>query len=62
MLRNTTVANLFDLCSISLPMPGTPRHAGFMLTARGDQDGRLLSIAAAVEGQLGLASSGQSAS
>jgi aspartyl-tRNA(Asn)/glutamyl-tRNA(Gln) amidotransferase subunit A len=52
-LRNTTVGNLFDLCSITIPMRGTPRPAGFMLTARGDDDERLLSIAAAVERQLG---------
>ncbi|MBM0204688.1 hypothetical protein JNW90_17595 [Micromonospora sp. STR1s_5] len=56
-LRNTMVGNLFDLCSITLPMPETPRPAGFMLTARGGEDERLLSIAAAIEGQLSLASS-----
>ncbi|WP_375461023.1 amidase [uncultured Enterovirga sp.] len=50
MLRNTAVGNLFDLCSITLPMAGTPRPAGFMLTARSGQDERLLSIAAACEG------------
>jgi aspartyl-tRNA(Asn)/glutamyl-tRNA(Gln) amidotransferase subunit A len=61
-LRNTMVGNLFDLCSITLPMPGTPRPAGFMLTARGGEDERLLSIAAAVEGQLGPASSDRLAS
>ncbi len=55
-LRNTMVGNLFDLCSITLPMPGTPRPAGFMLTARGGEDERLLSIAAAVEERLGPAS------
>jgi aspartyl-tRNA(Asn)/glutamyl-tRNA(Gln) amidotransferase subunit A len=52
LLRNTRVANLFDLCAISLPMPGTPLPSGLMLVARGGHDRRLLAIAAAVEALL----------
>ena len=49
LLRNTQVANQFDLCAISLPMPGTDLPSGIMLVGRHSQDSRLLSIAAAVE-------------
>lgn len=49
LLRNTQVANQFDLCAISLPMPNTVRPAGLMLVARHGEDRRLLAIAAAVE-------------
>ena len=50
LLRNTTIANFFDLCAISLPLPregGLP--AGLMLVARNGCDRNLLRIAAAVE-------------
>jgi aspartyl-tRNA(Asn)/glutamyl-tRNA(Gln) amidotransferase subunit A len=50
VLRNTLIANFFDLCAISLPLPrreGLP--VGLMLVARNGQDRRLLRIAAAVE-------------
>ncbi|TPL89874.1 amidase [Mesorhizobium sp. B2-3-13] len=53
VLRNTQVANQFDLCAISLPMPGMKLPAGLMLVARNGHDSRLLSIAASVEGLLG---------
>lgn len=53
LLRNTQVANQFDLCAISLPMPGTAMPAGLMLVARNGHDGRLLRIAAEVEALLG---------
>jgi len=53
LLRNTQVANQFDLCAISLPMPGTARPAGLMLVARNGHDHHLLAIAAAVEALLG---------
>ncbi|TPM09991.1 amidase [Mesorhizobium sp. B2-3-11] len=53
LLRNTQVANQFDLCAISLPMPGMKLPAGLMLVARNGHDSRLLSIAASVEGLLG---------
>jgi aspartyl-tRNA(Asn)/glutamyl-tRNA(Gln) amidotransferase subunit A len=50
LLRNTTIANFFDLCAISLPLPragGLP--TGIMLIARNGHDRRLFQIAAAVE-------------
>jgi aspartyl-tRNA(Asn)/glutamyl-tRNA(Gln) amidotransferase subunit A len=49
-LRNTVIANFFDLCAISLPLPrdgGLP--TGLMLVARNGHDRRLFRIAAAVE-------------
>ncbi|WP_217578515.1 amidase [Mesorhizobium sp. GbtcB19] len=49
LLRNTQVANQFDLCAISLPMPGTKLPAGLMLVGRHGEDRRLLAIAATVE-------------
>ncbi|TIT60362.1 MAG: amidase, partial [Mesorhizobium sp.] len=49
LLRNTQVANQFDLCAISLPMPGTALPAGLMLVARNGHDHHLLRIAAEVE-------------
>ena len=48
--RNTSIANLYDLCAISLPLPrqgGLP--VGLMLIARNGQDRKLLRMAAAVE-------------
>lgn len=53
LLRNTQVANQFDLCAISLPMPGMTPPAGLMLLARNGQDHHLLRIAAEVERLLG---------
>ena len=50
LLRNTAIANFFDLCAISLPMPragGLP--TGLMLVGRNGQDRRLFQMAAAVE-------------
>ncbi len=50
LLRNTSMANFFDLCGISLPLPrdgGLP--TGLMLFARNGHDRRLFRIAAAVE-------------
>jgi len=50
LLRNTVIANFFDLCAISLPIPregGLP--TGLMLIARNGLDHRLFRIAAAVE-------------
>ncbi len=50
LLRNTTIANFFDLTAISLPLPregGLP--VGLMLIARNGHDRRLFRIAAAVE-------------
>jgi len=53
LLRNTQVANQFDLCAISLSMPGTKLPAGLMLVGKHGEDRRLLAIAAAVEALLG---------
>jgi len=49
LLRNTAIINFFDLCAISLPLPGAPAAlpVGLMLAARNGHDRRLLSIAAA---------------
>jgi aspartyl-tRNA(Asn)/glutamyl-tRNA(Gln) amidotransferase subunit A len=50
VLRNTALANFFDLCAISLPLPsagGLP--VGLMLFARNGEDRKLFRIAAAVE-------------
>ncbi len=50
LLRNTSIANFFDLTAISLPLPregGLP--VGLMLVARNGHDRRLFEIAAAVE-------------
>jgi aspartyl-tRNA(Asn)/glutamyl-tRNA(Gln) amidotransferase subunit A len=50
LLRNTTIANFFDLCAVSLPLPregGLP--TGLMLIVRNGDDRKLLRIAAAVE-------------
>jgi aspartyl-tRNA(Asn)/glutamyl-tRNA(Gln) amidotransferase subunit A len=52
ILRNTRVGNLFDLTSISLPLPNMPRPVGLMLTGRNGQDRRLLEIASSVEREL----------
>jgi aspartyl-tRNA(Asn)/glutamyl-tRNA(Gln) amidotransferase subunit A len=53
LLRNTQVANQFDLCAISLPMPGMTLPAGLMLVARNGHDHKLLRIAAEVEALFG---------
>jgi aspartyl-tRNA(Asn)/glutamyl-tRNA(Gln) amidotransferase subunit A len=50
LLRNTGIANFFDLCAISLPLPishGLP--IGLMLVARHGHDRQLLRMAAALE-------------
>ncbi|CAM5478596.1 amidase/aspartyl-tRNA(Asn)/glutamyl-tRNA(Gln) amidotransferase subunit A [Aquamicrobium terrae] len=52
LLRNTQVANQFDLCAISLPMPDVALPAGLMLVARNGHDRRLLAVAASVEARL----------
>lgn len=54
MLRNTTVGNIFTFTGISLPCPdvkGLP--VGFMMTALGGEDHRLLRMAASVEALFG---------
>ncbi len=50
LLRNTAIANFFDLCAISLPMPGAGAlPAGLMLFARHGRDRQLFAIATSVE-------------
>jgi len=49
LLRNTAIGNFFDLCAISLPIPGSGLPVGLMLMARRGSDRRLFQIAAAVE-------------
>ncbi|MFA6266073.1 MAG: amidase [Pseudolabrys sp.] len=50
LLRNTTIANFFDLTAISLPLPRDGLlPTGLMLFARNGHDRQLLRIAAAVE-------------
>ena len=50
LLRNTAIANFFDLCAISLPMPHPgPLPTGLMLAGHQGQDRQLFQIAAAVE-------------
>jgi aspartyl-tRNA(Asn)/glutamyl-tRNA(Gln) amidotransferase subunit A len=52
ILRNTQVANQFDLTALSLPLPDCERPVGFMLMARHGQDRRLLEIGVSVEQEL----------
>ncbi|MEK9967835.1 MAG: amidase [Ferrovibrio sp.] len=49
LLRNTSVANFFDLCAISLPLPVSGLPVGLMLVGRNSQDHRLLRMAVALE-------------
>lgn len=53
LLRNTALANLLDLCAISLPAPNSgPLPCGVMLFARAGADHALLRAALAVEAAL----------
>lgn len=52
LLRNTQVANQFDLTALTLPMPRTGRPTGLMLMARHGHDRRLLAAGLAVEALL----------
>lgn len=50
VLRNPAFGNLFDLCSISLPMPlGDKLSGGLMLSAVAGRDLRLLQVAKLIE-------------
>jgi aspartyl-tRNA(Asn)/glutamyl-tRNA(Gln) amidotransferase subunit A len=49
LLRNTMVANIFDLPAISLPLPVDGLPIGLMLMGRRGQDERLLAVANRVE-------------
>jgi aspartyl-tRNA(Asn)/glutamyl-tRNA(Gln) amidotransferase subunit A len=48
LLRNTAIANFFDLCAISLPLCGGALPVGLMLVARRGHDRHLFALAAAV--------------
>ena len=53
LLRNTSVANFFDLCAVSLPLlDGAALPCGLMLMGRSGADKQLLRAAAAVEAAL----------
>jgi aspartyl-tRNA(Asn)/glutamyl-tRNA(Gln) amidotransferase subunit A len=50
LLRNTSIANFFDLCAISLPAPEPgPLPCGFMLFGRSGADQALFRAALAIE-------------
>jgi aspartyl-tRNA(Asn)/glutamyl-tRNA(Gln) amidotransferase subunit A len=49
LLRNTAIANFFDLCAISLPIPGDGLPVGLMLFGRRGGDRRLFRTAASIE-------------
>jgi aspartyl-tRNA(Asn)/glutamyl-tRNA(Gln) amidotransferase subunit A len=49
LLRNTEIANFFDLCAISLPLAGSGLPTGLMLVGRRGSDRRLFEIASTVE-------------
>jgi aspartyl-tRNA(Asn)/glutamyl-tRNA(Gln) amidotransferase subunit A len=54
LLRNTSIVNFFDLCAISLPLPGDGFPCGLMLVGRNGHDRRVFRIASAVERLLAL--------
>jgi len=49
LLRNTSTWNFFDMCAISLPIPGSGLPVGLMLVARNGHDRRLFEIAAGID-------------
>jgi aspartyl-tRNA(Asn)/glutamyl-tRNA(Gln) amidotransferase subunit A len=49
LLRNTSTWNFFDMCAISIPVPGSGLPVGLMLVGRNGQDRRLFEIAAGIE-------------
>jgi aspartyl-tRNA(Asn)/glutamyl-tRNA(Gln) amidotransferase subunit A len=49
LLRNTAIANCFDLCSVTLPIPGNGLPAGMMIVSRNGDDRKLLRVAATLE-------------
>jgi len=53
LLRNTAIANFFDLCAVTLPLPVGGLPVGLMLIARNGADRSLLRMAAAVAPILG---------
>jgi aspartyl-tRNA(Asn)/glutamyl-tRNA(Gln) amidotransferase subunit A len=53
LLRNTSAWNFFDMCAISIPVPGSGLPVGLMLVARNGHDRRLFEIAAGIERHFG---------
>ena len=53
LLRNTSTWNFFDMCAISIPIPGSGLPVGLMLVARNGHDRRLFEIAAGIERHFG---------
>lgn len=51
-LRNTVLANFFDLCAITLPIPAQTLPIGLMLVGRRGSDQALFCVAEAVEAHL----------
>jgi aspartyl-tRNA(Asn)/glutamyl-tRNA(Gln) amidotransferase subunit A len=49
LLRNTSTWNFFDMCAISIPIPGSGLPVGLMLVARNGHDRRLFEVAAGIE-------------
>ena len=49
LLRNTAIANCFDLCSVTLPIPGNRLPAGMMIVSRNGDDRKLLRVASTLE-------------
>ena len=49
LLRNTLTWYFFDMCAISIPIPGSGLPVGLMLVARNGHDRRLFEIAAGIE-------------
>jgi len=49
LLRNTSTWNFFDMCAISIPIPGSGLPVGLMLVAWNGHDRRLFEIAAGIE-------------
>jgi aspartyl-tRNA(Asn)/glutamyl-tRNA(Gln) amidotransferase subunit A len=49
LLRNTSTWNFFDMCAISIPVPGSGLPVGLMLVGRNGHDRRLFEIAAGIQ-------------
>lgn len=54
-LRNTVLANFFDLCAITLPIPGQAPPVGLMLVGRRGTDAALFAFAEAIEARFARA-------
>lgn len=49
LLRNTAIGNCFDLCAITLPIPGNGLPVGLMIVSRNGEDRKLFRIASTIE-------------